>query len=237
MKIAICDDSSNDIVHLKKICDNDENAAQAHISVFHNSTELIRLYQTSPMHLFDLIFLDVDMPEANGIQVGQIIRNSDPDAIIVFVTSYSQYAINAYECHPFHYILKPCQQQQVQDILRKVHEKYIMSHQHHIIQTRERILRVPLKDIHYVEYCRRHVVYHLNGREIETNSKLKDVLSILQPFGFYQIHQGYIVNLEMISEIRDYDVILSTGEKVPISVRKKSEVVLAFSNYVQRCSV
>lgn len=237
MKVAICDDSPNDATYLKSLCVDDENLAFACISVFHHSADLIRIYQTGPMHIFDLIFLDIDMPEANGIQVGRIIRSNDPDAIIVFVTSYSQYAINAYDCHPFHYILKPCQPEQIQDILRKVHEQYIISHQHHVIHTRERILRIPLQDIHYVEYRRRHVVYHLNGQEVETNAKLKDVLTTLQPFGFFQIHQGYIVNLEKISEIRDYDVVLSTGEKVPISIRKKSEVVLAFSNYAQRCSI
>lgn len=237
MKIAICDDSPNDASYMKSLCVDVGHVDPAYISVFHHSPDLIKIYQASQRHIFDLIFLDIHMPEANGIQVGQCIRSNDPDAIIVFVTSYSQYAFNAYDCHPYHFLLKPCQPQQIQDILHEVQEQYIKNHQHYIIHTKDRTLRIPLQDIHYIEYCRRHVIYHLNGQEVETTSKLKDVLTTLQPFGFCQIHQGYIVNLEKISEIRDYDVFLSTGEKVPISTRKKSEVVLAFFNYIQRYSI
>lgn len=85
-----------------------------------------------------------------------------------------------------------------------------------------------------IECVKKHLIYHIEGEDIEISANLSDAYSDLKDFEFYQVHQGYIVNLKKIYKIDDYMIILTNGNKVPISVRKKTEVITRYADFMEK---
>lgn len=230
LRIAICDDSTNEASALEKCCSACTLIDQAEIVAF-NDGEL--LFNSHQKDRFDIVFLDVDMPNIDGINLGKNLRQIDKQVIIIFYTNYPQYAINAYDCEAFHYLLKPCSQDKVELILKRATAKLGLLHKYHVIRIQNKVQRILLNDIYYIEYCRKHIIYHTVDQHILTTGKFSDAINELQKYGFYQVHQGYIVNLAKVRDIKGYSVLLDNGNNVMISVRKKSDVLLAYAKYVE----
>ena len=234
MRIAVCDDASADAGMLAGLCRRFAPELSPEVAVFTSGRSLLDAYDRGER--FDILFLDVEMPEITGLEVGRRIRELDAAAILIFATGFPQYAIEAYDCEAFHYILKPCTLEKVHRILERAAEKYRMLHRYHVIRTGGQSVRLPVTDIFYVECNRKHILYHTADRVYDTLGRLSDAMEALRDYGFYQVHQGYIVNLDKVAEFDGYDVILQNGERVMMSVRKKSEVLLAYAGYVERYS-
>lgn len=232
MKIAICDDSVKDAEQIKHCCLVSALSSSFDYTIFHSGNKLI-----SSLHdgnQFDIFFLDVDMPEISGIDVGKFVRSHNDNAIIIFITSYPEYAINAFECEAFNYVLKPCDPQRIEEILIRAVNRFGITHKYHKVKIRNQTIRILLSDIYYIECLKKHIIYHLKDEDIETTDKLSNVYDALCDFGFYQIHQGYIVNMDKIKSFNGYSVILDDGRSVMVSVRKKAETLIAYSKYVER---
>ena len=230
MNIAICDDLISDIHILKKLLfSNNYIKNNGRISEFTSSSEL---YANLKSHTYDVVFLDIDMPEINGIELGQKIHNEYPNTFIIFVTNYSQYALDAFDCYAFHYLLKPLDKRRSNKVIDALVQKFKEKNKYHIIRIKNHTIRIPISDIYFVEYCRRHVIYHLKDKDYETVGRFSDVYEDLKDYGFYQIHQGYIVNMDKIIDFDKYSAILQDGKSVMISVRKRTEVLSAYTNYI-----
>jgi DNA-binding LytR/AlgR family response regulator len=173
------------------------------------------------------------MPNLNGIDVGKMLRKCDEKVLIIFTTSYPQYAIEAYDCEAFHYLLKPISVEKLETVINRAIHKCRITKKYLNIKIQNKVIQLPISEILYIEYCRKHILYHTENRVIETVGRLCDVLDELMNYGFYQVHQGYIVNFAKVQDFCGYSVILNNGQSVMISVRKKSEVLLAYANYVE----
>ena len=230
IKIAICDDSDTDANQLKSVCASCALPDTLEFYVYPSGQNL--LAELTLRH-FDIIFLDIDMPESNGIEIGKAIRQEKEHAIIIFCTSYPQYAIEAYDCEAFHYVVKPCTRDKIQNILVRAINKLRLTRKYHSVKVQNKILKLSISEIYYVEYCQKHIIYHLADRTIETTGRFSDINNELKKYGFYQIHQGYIVNFEKVRDFKGYTAVLEDGRDVLISVRKKSEVLLAYAKYVE----
>ena len=93
---------------------------------------------------------------------------------------------------------------------------------------------MPISEIYYVECSNKHIIYHTRTSFYDTVGKLSDAYNALKDYNFIQIHQGYIVNMEKISDFDDKFVILNNNFKVEISVRKRKETLLKYAEFVER---
>lgn len=230
IKIAICDDSPSDAVYLEKLCLECDMLYEFETQIFTSSDLFLDAHQKDP---YDIVFLDIEMPEQNGIELGMQLKEINRQTIIIFSTSYPQYAIEGYNCEAFQYLLKPVSKEKLQTTLRRVIQKISILHQYHCVKTKNTVQRIPISEIFFIEYCRKHIIYHTKNNRIETTGRFSDVIHALQKYGFYQIHQGYIVNLAKIKSIQGYSVILEDNSSVLVSVRKKSAVLLAYAKYLE----
>lgn len=230
IKIAICDDSLRDATSLENLCKSCNLKYDIKIHTFTDTKLFLTAHQKN---LYDIVFLDIEMPNHSGIELGKQLRKMNEKTIIIFSTSYPQYAIEGYDCEAFQYLLKPISQEKLEDTLNRAANKISVSRQYHSIKIHNIVRRIPISEIYFIEYCRKHVIYHMKNEQIETTGRFSDVIQDLQEYGFYQIHQGYIVNFDKIKDIREYSVILEDNRTVMISVRKKKEVVLAYTKYVE----
>lgn len=232
IKIAICEDVKQEQQMLQNVIKKTKLFSKPSFDFFDNGQELIDKYNDGER--YDFVFLDVDMPFLNGLDAGRLINSIDSSAIIVFVTNYPQYAIDAYDCSAFNYLLKNSDFERFYSVLSKAAKKYKMFHQTYKISTKCGIVTLKVPDIYFVECCQKHIYFHMEKVVYETKLTLSEVYDHLFQFGFYQIHQGYIVNFDKVKMIDGYDVVLENDEKVMISVRKKTEVLRAYSEYVRR---
>jgi DNA-binding LytR/AlgR family response regulator len=231
MKIAICDDSPYEGNRLYEAIVSNASFSDSEIDLYTSSAEMLKVIEKNPQ--YDVAFLDVDMPEINGIELGKKLKEQNPKTDIVFVTNYPQYAIDAYDCEAFHYLLKPLDIQKANDVLQRLLVRYRERHKYYSIKIKTDTIRLPITDIYIVECCQKHIIYHTENKKYQTLGSLYDAYSILKNYGFLQVHQGYIVNMDKISYFEKYEIFLCNGKSVPISVRKRSEVTAAYAKYVK----
>ncbi len=231
MKIAICDDSSSDRDLLLKYCEASDIVDNIEFNLFSSGKELLN--SSISGKVYDIVFLDVDMSELDGIATGKLLRKLDKNIIIIFVTSYPEFALDAFECEAFHYLVKPLEQAKLTDVLKRAVKRLGMLHKYHIVKVKHQTQRLAISDIYYIECCRKHIIYHMKNGSIETVEKLSEVYKAVSKFGFFQVHQGYIVNFDKVKSFDKYNVILDDDRSVMISVRKRADVLLAYSKYVE----
>ena len=232
MKIALCDDIENDLKMLYEAVMKSPEVKDHAVELFLSGTALLEKIKESGA--YDIVFLDVDMPCENGIRVGKQLKEMCPETVLIFQTGYPQYAIEGYECEALRYILKPVSDEKVKGALERAMMVFKSKSHYVTIKTKNTTHKIPTGDILYVECCRRHIIYHLRDRDIDTIGLLSDAYDALQQYGFCKVHQGYIVNMEKIYDFKGYDIILEGGVAVPVSVRKKAEVMKEYVKYLER---
>jgi DNA-binding LytR/AlgR family response regulator len=153
-----------------------------------------------------LLFLDIQMPELTGLQFMKIIRKS---CNIVITSAHPQYAIEGYEHDVVDYLLKPVTFERYLTAVNKVKGKIAGSAgnsqvqtaipDHIFIKTGNRLQRVDLDDILYIEGLRDYIAVHTKTAKILSLESMKNMLSLLPPIHFTRIHKSYIVNKNKIT--------------------------------------
>lgn len=232
VRIAVCDDTleyRNIIINnLKRIGLTDNSPCLE----FSCSEELLSAYKKGEK--FDIIFLDVEMNEINGIDAGIKIREKDKTVTIIFISSYPKYAIPAYECEAFYFMVKPIDEKQFNKIVYKAIEKFKSLHKYILIKSKGQLRKLHISDILYIEIYHKHLIFHTFSDKFETLGKISEIFLELKPYGFCQTHQGYIVNMNHIKGFIKNDIVMTNGEKVMISIRRKSEVLREYISFLEK---
>lgn len=187
----------------------------------------------------DLAFLDIDMPDTSGFSIADYLRREHPQVKYVFLTGYVDFAARSYDYEPMDFLTKPIDLMR----LRKTLERYASrSQQQAADYARERIavetsigfvLLSPL-EISYIGKERRAVKLHrAGGEEYVVRHSLEELESIFSDFGFFRIHQSYLVPLGNIISVRPsrfgktYEAVLSDQTCLPVS-RDKYQKLRSF---------
>jgi two-component system response regulator LytT len=185
----------------------------------------------------DLIFLDMEMPDISGLQVAEIVGESNPQMKIVFSTAYDQYAIEAFKLRAFHYMLKPYDEEDLNIIFRELGKKRQetsptaapsaaagTSSVKLALEMEEGIKYVSPKDIVFISKEGKYVQVHTANKAYDVAYPLFELEQKLEPFGFFRCHKSYIVNLASIVELRNwvngaYNLVMDDSCKstVPVS--------------------
>jgi len=232
IRIAICEDNKYE---QEELCDKINSTglfSSVTFDFFENGQQIVENYKNGKA--YDFVFLDVDMPILNGVEAGKKINAIDQRTIIIFNTSYPQYAIDAFDCNAFNYLLKDSDYKKFYTVLEKALYKYRSLHQTYTIVTKNGRETMKISDIYFVECYRKHLYIHTDNDIHITKLTLSEIYAYLSSFGFYQIHQGYIVNFNKVISINGCDIMLDNGQKIMISVRKHTEVVKAYSEFIER---
>ena len=223
-RLAICDDEEIIRTVLKKyiheICQ--EEHIQVLIESYENPMELLNQIQKYPER-YDLIFLDVDMPEINGIETGKRIKEVNEDVLIIFVTAHDKYALKAFEADAFQYMLKPARKDKLRVLLRKCHRilsKINREEQEFInIQEGERYTKVFYKDIIYFEKYKNKVRIICEEQEYAPYLTLRELKEMLNEGPFVQCHQSIIIHKDKITEFKNNKIVI-LNDKYTLSVSR-----------------
>ena len=233
MKMVICDDELLAREQIRSYIQNyNQPMPDYELLEFSSGEELVK---SCKEHLCaDIVFLDIELNNLDGIDTAKLIRIYDKKTIIIFISSHKERVFDAFDCETFHFITKPFSQEKFNDVLDKALSKFKLQHQYYMIKWRNQSIKMPVERIKYLEICRKHVVFHTYDGEFQMSTSLAEVLNDLAPYGFLQTHQGYVVNMGLIRRIEGLDIMLMDGTKVCISARKRKTVITEYANYVAR---
>lgn len=238
MRIAICDDES---VCRARILDlADDYAAQRQdrevvFEVYESAAELLGAVRERGA--FDICVLDIVMPEMNGIQLGQALRDLGCDSRIIYLTSSDEYAIDSFRIRAFHYLLKPVERTSFFTVLDEaIASIQIIKDKSFIVRTRDGDARMTYDSILYAELNSRTVKYHLkDGKTVESvtlrSTFIEAVQELLADSRFILCGAGLTVNLHHIVSVQGDEAVFEGGERVFLSKKACRELRTAWNDY------
>lgn len=175
-------------------------------------------------------FLDIDMPEFNGLDVAKVLHQRYPEMILIFVTFFIKYAPSGYKVNAFRYLLKTQLDEELSDCLDDLQEKLYDTNRTIQIRQRDRILPLAIKSILYFEGTsqRRVQVFLLNGETIECLGKLEDYDNFLSDQGFIRLQKSFLVNMHYIDKIASYSAQLRNNATIRVSEKNYKEICRKF---------
>ncbi len=199
------------------------------------SGESLLFYLNDHPNKFQLIYLDIMMGKLNGIETALEIRKFNPYAKIIFLTSTESFVYTAFDAHATHYLLKNIHDNKFETVLHST-LKQIESEQSKdlfkIKQQQDEII-VAFNQICYFESFKRQILTHLSDKRIiEFYYKLSDLTSELVSKSFILVHRSYLVNLQYIQKITKSEIVLKTGQILPVSRDLYLKVKTEYMNYL-----
>lgn len=183
-------------------------------------------------HSFDIIFLDIEMKEIDGIETARHIRETDKDVVLVFITNMAQYAISGYEVDALDYILKPInyytfsiRMDRAVSHLKKHRSREIL------LNLANGIKRVQTDDIYYIEVQNRTLCYHTKEDKFTVHGTMSAVEKELKDYHFIRCNHWYLVNLQHVMQVEGNLAVVGE-ERLEISQRKRSAFLSALMDYV-----
>lgn len=203
---------------------------------FSTADEFLKVFSAG---LYQMIFLDIEMPGTNGMDAAKIIRTKDNQTLLFFVTNLSQYALESYEVQAFNFMVKPIDYDNfVLKIDRAINRIKNISDQKIILTIREDSHSgytekiVNASDIKYVEVYNHRITYHtIEGDFVIREGSMKIVSEKLSPYGFFMCDQSYLVNLRFVTKVNKEDCFVG-NDKIKISRRRRNEFLSAIAEYI-----
>ena len=232
VKIAVCDDSKEfgEIAKELIITTMAKNNIECNINTFISGLSLVQAFQKNK---FDIIFLDMEMPETDGIKTGLLIREISNKPIIIYLTSHKEYAYESYQVKAKNYLLKPVNGDVLEKELLECIEELKESIKFLDVKDTYGIIhRIPLRDITHIlkkKEDRNLHIYTLDKKDtivVQTLENIENSLSHSRCFR--RSGKSCLVNLDNIRAINKGIIHFINDETEEVSRRCRSELVNLF---------
>lgn len=235
IKFAVCDDEPQMVQEIAdQIASYMQEAARDYsVGCFSSGYALLKSSDE-----FDVIFLDIQMERPDGMETAALLRQRESHSLLIFVTVLKDRVFDAFPLAAFDYLLKPLDgarfRQMMDRALRWLEQE---TAKNLVIQRGSGCQIVPLSDILYCEVLGRKIYIHKkNGIILDYYDRLED---LEQRVGsrFFKCHRSYLVNLDYVGGCQDGQVLLSPGERVPVSRLRERELTQALLRHMKERGV
>ena len=236
VKFAICDDEpmmARELAgHLADYMKENRITAYS-VSSFHDGRALLESGTS-----FDVIFLDIQMEQPDGMETARLLRRRGDHSLLVFVTVLKELVFDAFQVEAYDYLLKPLDsarfKQTMNRVLRSLKQR---TAEDIVIQRGTGCEVVLLSDIVYCEVLGRKIYLHKSdGTVSDYYDKLEDLERRVDG-RFFKCHRSYLVNLDYVRGCQDGQVLLSQGERIPASRLRERELTQALLRYMKERSI
>ena len=235
LRIAVCDDEKQERDRISRAAEAYFRGSGREIKIHAFSSSDDLLNSADP---FDLYLLDVLMPGTDGIRAAEILKAADPDAVIVFITSMIDSAVDSYRVEASGFLLKPVSEEAFAETMDRLSRKNLLGKEEALRIIYDHLpVDIPLNRIVVLESDLHRVHIRLNGDIYTISQRLKTLEDSLSGHDeFLRCHQSFLVNLAYVSQIEYGDFVLREDIKagirtVPISRAYLKGCKKAFYDY------
>ena len=231
---AIVEDEAVILEHLKNtlIQEFDKKGTTVAFDAFTSGSRFLEMYEAH--YHYDVIFLDIEMPEINGIDVCKKIREFSSDSVVVFISNKEELVFQTFEVQPFRFIRKEAFENTVASLVDSIIYKW-QQNKGRLLHLREKgsndLYSFSISLILYIVAQRKDCLIVTTEGTCVFRCKLRELEEKLADYHFIKIHRSYLVNYMNIFHIGKSFVQLTNGTRLPISRGKTEEVKQLFLKY------
>lgn len=216
-----------------------KNEVTITISAF-DSGEALMFHLFDSPNQADIIYLDILMGSLNGIETARQLRRNGCTSEIIFLTTTEDFVFEAFDTSPVQYLIKEfTSPERFEEVfLRAVLLTKEKKTQMFVCESGTARKVIPFKDISYFEIWKRLVkVHHLKKEEFEFYGTMEQLEQQMRGKDFVRVHRSFMVNLQYIRKFQRPNLILKTGDEIPIGVTYAKTVDQVFSDYILRQNI
>ncbi len=233
IKIAICDDEpfmAQEIAGLLSGYMEEKRITSYCVSSFSNGRSLLECDRN-----FDLIFLDIQMEQPDGMETAKLLRRRGDRSLLIFVTVLKECVFDAFEVEAYDYLIKPLDG----DRFRRTMDRAVEALEHRaeksiMVRRGTSCEVIPLAQIVYCEVQGRKVYIHQSGGTVAGHYEKLDDLARRVDGRFFRCHRSYLVNLDYVRGMYAGQIALSQGGQIPVSRSREQELTRALLRHMKK---
>ena len=214
LNIAVCDDSFVDREYISKLVSlwGQKSGHYVHMDTFTSAENF--LFNYSETYDFDMILLDIEMADMNGVELAKRIRRDNDSIQIIFITGYSDYISDGYDVSALHYLMKPVDDVKLFSVLDRAVLKLGKNDKVLVYEASGEVFRIPIYKIRYADVYGNYVSIHANI-DLTIKMTLSNLFDGLDE-RFYRVGRSVIVNLTEISRVTKTEIKLRDGSSIAV---------------------
>lgn len=235
MNIAILDDMASDrkkaVSLLRTYFSRHPIMDSVTISEFESGEDFLKNFIPN---IFQFIFIDYYMAGISGLLTAEKIRETDKNAVIIFITSSRDYAIDGYKVKASGYLLKPFEYHDMEEIMDLIDLKEIRDGQFIELETGGASVRILLNDIIYCDVAGHYVQVHTERMGLQRfRMTFLNLTVLLNPYkNFLPCYRGCIINMMKVKKIQELSFCMDNGERIPFRKKEQTLLMRSYSDFL-----
>lgn len=230
IRIAIVDDEREILELLFRIIDDTlkREQAQFEITTFLKAEELLSSHREKP---FQIIFADLEMPDVDGLHLAEELRKEDQHTLLIFVTNHDELVFQCFQYEVFNFIRKDFLESELPLAAASAYQK-VWNHTSKLqLKSKTGLLSLAADDVvYFVSENHTIMMCEKENTKVQVMYTMEKLLPQNQ---FVRCHAGYIVNCFYVFSINPNEILLTTGERIPLSRHRKKEMKSVFQQYLR----
>lgn len=220
--VLICDDQREQCGHLKELLGEDP---ELRVSCCTSTRELEEICATRRP---DILLMDICLGEESGFELVKRLAPETAGVQVIYVTGYVEYCTKVYETEHISFLLKPVDRAELLQAVTRAKERLTRRRTEGLtLQTKSAVYFLPFAGIRYLESQGRQVRCVTDHGTCESYARLSELEGQLND-RFFQCHKSFVVNMDRVTAFASTCFTLSTGERIPVSTRRRAEARLRF---------
>ena len=223
MNILICDDDKKDMDRLQKLIDqyDEEHHIEALVCCYERGEDLLSALEK---FMPDIIFLDINMDEIDGLTIAERIRERYEDVPIVLVTAFINYALDGYKVRASRFLVKDDLDKTLPECMDDICRQIRKKKKNMLFSCVEGDVDIKLAEIVFIETTGHKSTIHLKEQDYHLYESMDELESKLGAYGFIRVHQSFMVNARHVRSINNYILTLDTGYEIKVPKARYKQV-------------
>lgn len=223
IRVAVCDDERSQTEYLTAKLSEwaARNDHTCDVLAFPSAEAFLFAYGENKS--FDVLLLDIEMKEMNGVELARRIREENDAVQIIFITGYPDFISQGYDVGALHYLLKPISEEKLFAVLDRAQKNLRKAEKRLTVSVNRQTEYIPFSKIVCLEAQMNYTVVYTNVAAYRVKTALSDLEKKLDD-GFFRCQRSFIVNLAEIHTVKRDSVILKNGRSVPISRGMREQI-------------